>query len=313
MNNLGRLAMYIRSFGAVDVFFEERNYPLADLGEDELLVRVEYIGLNPLDWKTRKGLGWAAAQIKSFPALLGYEFAGVVLRSNSCDFAAGDRVCGAADGCYCTDLVVKAKNLARIPANLASDVAAVLPIAGLTAQQIMHKAGFKQGEKVLFNAPCGGVGHFLLQMLRGAGIDFSVISSAKYRQELRELGAKDFFAYDEDGADYGKCNADVLIDLVGSDDFSLLDGLKDGGRIIVVPTIAVEKMQKAVVNLKRDLAVSGILVEQSRAQLELLLEDLASGRLRSEISKKYHLSELAAAHRELEQGHTRGKIVLYTE
>ena len=42
MSKFGQLAMYIRSFGSADVFFAQRNYSLADLGEDELLVRVEY-------------------------------------------------------------------------------------------------------------------------------------------------------------------------------------------------------------------------------------------------------------------------------
>jgi NADPH:quinone reductase-like Zn-dependent oxidoreductase len=101
----------------------------------EVLVRIHAIGVNPIDWKIRSGAMKEQFSV-TFPAILGYDIAGVVsgVGEGVNDFAAGDRVFARTGGAYAELAVVKAQELAKVPEKLDLTTAAALPV-------ILHDCG----------------------------------------------------------------------------------------------------------------------------------------------------------------------------
>src|SRR5471032_1346850 len=105
--------------------------------DGEVLVRVHAAGVNPIDWKIRSG-STASRFTTTFPAILGYDFAGTVqaLGEGVSGFAIGDRVFGRTPNCYAELTTVKANELAKVPENLDLTVAAAIATPVTTADQL---------------------------------------------------------------------------------------------------------------------------------------------------------------------------------
>ncbi|MBR1374849.1 MAG: NADP-dependent oxidoreductase [Cardiobacteriaceae bacterium] len=314
-------AMAISGFGGNEVFQEISNFPLDwQLADGEIIVENKFIGINPLDYKTRSGLGWAAKNIADkFPALLGFEFAGIVLQSSAQNINIGTKVCGQKAGCFASFIKTTAANVAIVPDEVELSSACVLPIAALTASQIMQKIDFSPNQKIIVSAPFGGVGHFLLQMLNAKksdiALEITAISAEKNRPLALERGVDKFIAYDGKITDTELTNiqADLFIDIYGSDDLHFYSAIKNNAEILTVPTIAVEKTKNTIEKLKCNIKVAGILVKENIADLEHLLEMIKNRKLTAEIAKIYPLKNAREALAELENGHCHGKIILSVE
>ena len=103
----------------------------------------------------------------------------------------------------------------------------------------------------------------------------------------------------------------MLLDLVGDDaGVRALSVIKSGGRVNVLPTIWVDKLQAA--GSEKNLKVAGYKAQRSGEDMARVLQLVADGKLTLQIQQTYPLSEVVAAHRELEKGDTFGKIVLRT-
>ena len=113
-------------------------------GPGEVLVRVLAAGVNPIDWKIRSG-ATASRFTTTFPAILGYDFAGTVqaLGEGVTGFAAGDRVFGRTDNCYAELTTVKASELAKVPEGLDLTVAGALGSVGRIALYAAIESGVK--------------------------------------------------------------------------------------------------------------------------------------------------------------------------
>ncbi|MBP3194823.1 MAG: NADP-dependent oxidoreductase [Cardiobacteriaceae bacterium] len=311
-------AMAISGFGGNEVFQEIANFPLDwQLSDGEIIVENKFIGINPLDYKTRSGLGWAAKNIADkFPALLGFEFAGIVVKSNAENIKIGTKVCGQKAGCFSSFIKTTAENVAIVPDEVELSTASVLPIAALTALQIVQKIDFSHQRKIMLSAPLGGVGHFLIQMLSSKksdiALEISAISAEINRDLVLERGADKFLAYDGKNLDAEIVNiqSDLFIDIYGSDDERFYRVLRDNGEILTVPTIAVEKTKNTVKKSNRNITVSGILVKENIADLEHLLAMVKANKLKAQIAKIYPLKNAQEALTELENGHSKGKIIL---
>ena len=175
--------------------------------------------------------------------------------SNSDEFAIGDRVAALTftGGCYAQYVAVDTKMLAKVPENVTLEQAGALPCIGQTALQFVDFADIQAGEHVVINAPAGGVGHLLIQllMLKVAtnNIKVTVICSPEKYAKLGELIDTDKLAgwidYTKDEA-FPDLQADVLLDLVGDEaGVHALSVLKSGARVNVLPTIWVDKLKEA--------------------------------------------------------------------
>ncbi|KKC98037.1 NADP-dependent oxidoreductase [Photobacterium halotolerans] len=282
----------------------------------QVLINVAYAGVNPIDAKTRAGLGWAAQQNRDkLPWVPGYDIAGVIaaVGEEVTEWREGQRVCGfigfpLQGGGYSEQVLADADSLSRVPDSVSLAEAAALPLAGQTAWQALEKASVQAGERVLILAGAGGVGHLAIQLACRKGAEVVASCSAANLAYLTSLGAQ--------AVDYQKGElasqlqaVDVLIDLVGGDiGMAALSCVKPGGRVVTVPTITAENVTAAA--KVTGLHAQGMLVSPSVAQNDQMLAMMAEGALTVLIADQFPLAQGAEAHRQIETGRTRGKVVL---
>lgn len=186
-----------------------------------VVVRVRAAGINGLDWKIREGY-LRDVMPTVFPAVLGLELAGEVHAvAPGSRFAVGDRVFGLAapgNGAYAHYVAVPEALLALTPAAVSDPVAAALPVAGLTAWQMLHAAGVpKAGSTVLVHGASGGVGTLLVQMARELGLTVIATASTASRQHLMDLGVATVIDRLNDRFEDKVSSVDLVIDLAGAD------------------------------------------------------------------------------------------------
>ncbi|GAA1550553.1 NADP-dependent oxidoreductase [Kribbella lupini] len=293
----------------------ERPEPLPT----EVLVRVHAAGVNPVDHKTREGSGMAGVLGKP-PFVLGWDVAGVVeqVGHGVHTLEVGDEVYGMpwfprAASAYAEYVTAPSRQFARKPANLSYAEAAALPLAGLTAWQILTAAAHVEaGQRVLITAAAGGVGHLAVQFAKHLGAYVVGTASAGKHEWLRGLGADELVDYQSTAVDEVVSELDVVVDLIGSE--TTLDQaikvLKPGGRLVAVPSGTsadlVEKARAAGVH------ATGFLVEPDGHALGEIARLVEAGAVKVEVEQVYPLAEAAEAQQRMASGRTRGKLVLDT-
>ena len=283
----------------------------------EVLVRITAAGINPVDWKTRQHGGYQQAT-GGPPLILGWDIAGVVeeVDPDVTRFAPGDRVFGMpwfprVAGGYAEYATSPARQLARTPDALTDEEAAGLPLAGLTAwQALVDVAEMGEGTRVLVHAAAGGVGHLAVQIAKARGAYVIGTARAAKHDFLRELGVDEPIDYTTTPWEQVLSDVDVVLDLVAGEDYGLrsLQTLRTDGLWICIPA----DVPDAVAAAAREQSKRAIsfLVEPDYAGLESLAALTEEGNLRVVIDETFPLAEAAEAHRRLEDGRARGKIVL---
>jgi NADPH:quinone reductase-like Zn-dependent oxidoreductase len=285
----------------------------------EVLVRVVAAGINPIDAKTRAGAGVSAA-IPGFPTTLGFDFSGVVVKSpyEAHPFPPGTEVFGMAGfprsgGTYAEYVTVPSLSLARKPASLSHVEAAAVPLAALTAWGLVVETALAhEGQRILIHAAGGGVGHFAVQFATYFGAQVVATGSARNAAWLRELGADTVIDHNTQRFEEHVSGIDVVIDLIGnvSDDTGTrsLSVLRPGGLLLEVPTGAWPGFAEAAAAV--GVRATSYKVTPDGGALATIARLLDSGAVQVFVDQVYPLADAAAAHRDLERGHTRGKLVL---
>ena len=317
-------AVLIREFGEPEVMKYQDGVAIPELQDNQVLVKIAYAGINPVDYKTRQGKGWGADNIRKEkfdndqPAILGFDMAGEVVKSNSGQFSEGEQVAALSfnGGCYAEYVAIDAKLLAKVPTSVTLEQAGALPCIGQTALQFVEFADIKAGEHVVINAPAGGVGHLLIQLLAEKiakeNIKVTVICSpekyAKLEQLIDTSKLTGWIDYTKDEA-FPDLQADMLLDLVGGEaGVRALSVLRSGARVNVLPTIWVDKLKEA--GQQKNLDVAGYKAQRSGEDMARVLQLVADGKLTLIIQQVYPLSEVVTAHHALQKGDAFGKIVL---
>jgi NADPH:quinone reductase-like Zn-dependent oxidoreductase len=298
------LSVRQHTFGGPEVLVVE-EVPRPEPGPTEVLVRVAAAGVNPVDWKTRAGVGF----LREPPFTVGWDVAGTIedVGYGVTWLAPGDRVFGMPRfpreaGCYAEYVVSPSRQLARIPDGLGDVEAAGLPLAGLTAwQALVETAGVGKGSRVLVLGAAGGVGHLAVQIARGLGAWVAGTSSPEKHGFLAGVGADEPL---DKAEPVSVRDVDVVLDAVGGDaGLAALPAMRDGGMLVTVSGSAVAGLREAAAGRVR---VAGVLVEPDRGGLE----GLAALGVRPHVDATFPLAEAGAAHSLGEQGRTRGKLVL---
>ncbi|MGZ8804961.1 MAG: NADP-dependent oxidoreductase [Microbacterium sp.] len=285
----------------------------------ELLVRVVAAGVNPIDAKTRGGAG-VSGGIADYPSTLGYDFSGIVVRSpyEAHPLSPGTPVFGMvpfprSGGSYAEYAVVPSQSVARKPASLSHVEAAGVPLAALTAWGlIVETAHAHEGQRMLIHAGSGGVGHFAVQFAAYFGAHVTVTGSGRNAAWLRELGASVVIDYTTTRFEDVTADVDVVIDLVGNVHAKTgersLSIVRPGGLYILVPTGSWPGYADAAA--AAGVRTTGYKVIPDGGTLATIARLLDSGAVQVYIDRVFDLKDAAAAHTALEEGHTRGKLVL---
>ena len=304
-------------FGDAGVLYLERA-AVREPGPDDVLVRVAGAGLNPIDWKTRKGLGFAARQIEnSLPWSPGYDVAGevVAVGDGVRTLAPGDRVMGmvgfpAAGGGYAEYVTVPAIDLAMVPEELDLVSAGALPLAALTAWQALFEvADLQAGQKLLVHAGAGGVGHFAVQFALERGAHVIATASGNHRDFLAGLGVHEVIDYHNARFEEDCYGLDLVLDLVGGEvGKRSLHTLGEHGLLVTLPTVTADDIitQAEFMGLR----AHGMTVRPDVFHLEEIAELIEDGDVKVHVDQSFPLDQVQQAQRLLEAGHVRGKLVL---
>jgi NADPH:quinone reductase-like Zn-dependent oxidoreductase len=300
------------SFGGPEVLqLVEIDRP--EPGPTEVLIRVKASGVNPVDWKTRAGPGFLGAP----PFTVGWDVSGVVeaVAVGVTRFATGDEVFGMPwfpreAGAYAEYVTAPSRHFARKPARLSHVEAAGLPLAGLTAWQILVEAADVQpGQRVLVTAAAGGVGHLAVQIAKARGAYVLGTARRVKHDFLRELGADEVIDYTATDVATATGDLDLVIDLLGGESsVRAVPTLRPGGLLVPVTGGGDPAIHTAAAG--HGVRVARFLVEPDHVGLEGLAALVDAGQLRVEIDTSLPLAEAAKAHEIGAAGRTRGKIVL---
>ena len=305
------------AFGGPEVL-SVADQPTPEPGPGEARIAVRAAGVNPVDWKVYSGaFGTDPAQLPIRP---GAEAAGVVTAVGpgaagpAGPVAPGDEVIAfRAPGAYAAELVIPASALVPKPAALDWAQAAGLMLAGVTAWHALAATNVQQGDTVLIHGAAGGVGVMAVQLAVGRGATVVGTASPAHHDFLRGLGAVPV-AYGAGLAERVRAVAPAgigaALDLVGTDeavDVSL-DLVADRARIATIAAFARGQQAGLKVLGGAPGADPGTEIrDAARLELVRLAQD---GALRVIVTKTVPLTDAAAAHREIMNGHTNGKIAL---
>ncbi len=289
---------------------EEVPVPVPEAGE--ILVRIEAVGVNPVDWKIVEGYLRSALPI-SMPYTPGCDLSGTVeaLGPGVNGFRAGDSVFGYPSllrgGGYADYALLLETELAPAPLSISLRQAAALPVAAITAYDGLFVHGqLEAGMRALILGGAGGVGTAAIQLAKWKGAEVFATASARNQDYLRELGASPI-DYSANTLESMAGAFDLVFDTVGGPaGVEAVAALKDGGQFITPVFPLPDASLLAAKRLKS--AVYGILPTAGRLREIAALVD--RGALRMHIEKEYPLSEIAAALSASKSGRTRGKLLV---
>jgi NADPH:quinone reductase-like Zn-dependent oxidoreductase len=281
----------------------------------EVQVRVRAAGINPVDYKTRAGRGMSSV-FGEPPFTVGWDVCGEVtaVGGGVTRFEVGDEVFGMPwfprqAGAYAEFVTAPSRHFERKPHALSVEEAGALPLAGLTAWQvIVDTIHVQDGDDVLIHGGAGGVGHLAVQIAAARGAN--VIATARREQAdfLARLGVGRTLDYRDDDFDSQLAELDSVIDFTGKYGERSLAVLRPGGTLVSVPSgvkpelieLAGRKQQRA----------TGVLVEPDPVGLAGLCDLVERGKLEVEVGEVFDLERAADAHRHAEASHGAGKVVL---
>jgi NADPH2:quinone reductase len=253
------------------------------------------------------------------PYVVGYEVAGRIQAvGDDGGWTRGDPVWGLLPvrgtrwGTYAELVTLDAALVGPRPPSLSAVQAASLPLAGVTAVQLLDRLEPTPGEWVLVHGAAGGVGSLFVQLARARGA--RVVASASGQREalLRGLGVEVFLDRHAGRVAERACRAigqelDMVADLVGYGTLAAsLPVVREGGRAGSIVALAGD-LEPAV---DRNITLHGVPVRPSRQVLEVLAAAVAGGSLRPVVDQVLELADAAVAHRRVESGHGQGKVVL---
>jgi NADPH:quinone reductase-like Zn-dependent oxidoreductase len=291
--------------------------PLLDA--DHILVKVHSACVNPYDIFFRKGyypIRLSNGLFKPKQTFSGGDMAGTVeaVGPGVNLFMPGDRVYGGGGGTHAEFARSRQKFLARMPENASFNEAAALPTVALTALGALRdQAEVKEGQRVLVYGASGGIGHIAVQLARHYGAEVTAVTSTANLDWVKDLGAHTVLDYKkEDFAQNGQ-KYDLIYDTVGKlTFFSTRDSLTENG-LYITEHILYPKyhgFQMLFGRLTGDRRMKIHLAQTNRPDLEFIAELVEAGALKPVIDRIYPLAQIGAAHRHVENGHTKGKVVV---
>jgi NADPH:quinone reductase-like Zn-dependent oxidoreductase len=300
-------AVRIHEYGGPNVLKYE-DAPIPDIGPDGVLIRVRAAGVNPVDWKIRKGLMTAVRPLH-FPAVVGADVAGTVERVGVLvnRFKPGNAVVARVDGAYAEFAAVKTDAVSPAPKSIPLEHAAGLPVAAGTAWTLLFDAArVAPGQRVLVHAAAGGVGTFAVQFAKLAGLHVIATCSASNAALVKSLGADRVIDYQNENFAAVVKDVDLVLDNVGGDVLKQSYGVvRKGGLLLTIaspPDEALAKQHGITAKFERGV-INGIRLQEIGGLID-------TGKLRVIVEQEFPLSEAAAAHILSEAGHVRGKIIL---
>jgi NADPH2:quinone reductase len=310
-------AVYLTETGSPEVL-TYGELPEPSIGPNDVLIHVNACSLNRLDVFTREGSHGTRI---TPPHVLGGDFAGEVVRIGAGveRFQPGDQVIASGRGGNAELAVAEWDRVYALPSRCTFDEGATLPVAGLTAwQMVMNRARVRPGESVLITAAGSGVSTFAIQLCRTLGARvITTASSAEKLEKARALGAEAGIDYTHEDIlervrDFtGGKGVDVVLEHVGTPVWNAcFESLKAGGRFVTCGVTAGHRVELHLGRVfSRGLTIMGV-GRGTADDMRAFLKVVGQGKVHGVVHHTFPLAKAAEAHRMMEASSFFGKLVL---
>ncbi|MCG7210101.1 NADP-dependent oxidoreductase [Streptomyces arenae] len=307
-------AVGLTEFGGPEVL-RVLELPAPEAGPDEIRIRVHAAAVNPVDTMVRRGMAFVSDAEP--PYVPGMDAAGVVDQIGEkvdVGLRIGDRVMAVAvisgtHGAYAEHLVVPADSVVRIPTGVPDIQAATLPMNGLTARMALDLLELPAGATIAVAGAAGAVGAYAVQLAKADGYRVIADAAPKDVQLVKDLGAD---IVRPRGTDYPQLvrkevpeGVDALLDTAGIAQ-PASQAVRDNGRVV-------STVRGVEVSRDRGIVTQTTFVPRyarEHAKLDRLRQLVEEGRLTPRVAQALPAEQAPEAHRLLEAGGLRGRIVL---
>jgi len=295
------------------------------IGDREVLVRVHAAGLDRGTEHVMTGKPYAVrlamgARRPRNP-VPGRDVAGTVVEvgSSVTRFAVGDEVYGIAPGSFAEYVSAREGKLARKPANLSFEQAAVVPVSATTALRALTDAGRVQpGQSVLVLGASGGVGSYAVQLAKAFGAEVTGVASTAKLEMVTSLGADHVIDYSRQDFADGSRRYDLVLDIGGTPSLTRLRrALAPRGTVVFVGGEQAGKLlgmgrqiRGALLSVFLRQRLVLLAAKERGSDVERLTELVEAGKVTPSLESSYPLEQAPAAVRRLEAGEVRGKLAI---
>ena len=314
---------------------EVTDIPVPEIDDDEVLVKVKYVGVNPLDNMIVREEVKLITPYK-YPLVMGNEFSGIIEKagSNAGNFSEGDRVYGRMPldkiGAFAEYAAISKDAIAKIPEYLSFEQAACVPLTALTAMQAFELMNPSEGESIFISGGTGSPGAMAIPIAKSMGLNIITSGSEKNRQRVMDLGVSEFIDYRTQ--DYSQILSDVdyVLDTLGEKELEKEFGiLKSGGILVSLKGLPnkefAQRMGLSLVKrglfkfagMKFDRMASKknqkyyfLFVESNGPQLDEVSEIFEKNNIRPSVDEIFELDDVNSALEKVDRGGSRGKTLI---
>ena len=314
---------------------EIKEVPMPEIDEDDVLVKVKYAGVNPLDNMIVREEVKLITPYK-YPLVMGNEFSGIVEKTGSSvtDFTEGDRVYARMPlnkiGAFAEYVAINKYAIAKIPDYLKFDEAACVPLTALTAIQAFDLMNPSKGEKIFISGGTGSLGAMAIPIAKDLGLHIITSGSEKNRQRVMDLGVSEFIDYKTE--DYSEILSDVdyVLDTLGESELEKeFKILKPGGILVSLKGLPNEEFAKRMglskvkkllfkfAGMKFDKLANKknqkyyfLFVESNGKQLEQVSRIFEEKNIKPSIDTVFELSDVNKAMDKVDKGGSKGKTLI---
>jgi NADPH:quinone reductase-like Zn-dependent oxidoreductase len=310
-------AAYISKYGK-NVPFNYGDLPDPVTGENQLLVEVKAVSVNPVDYKIKSGIIRILTGFK-FPKILGSDYSGIVKSTGPgvSGVNPGDRIYGALpiimgkQGALAELAVADSGKAHKIPEGMSFVEAASLPVAALTALTAMRKCEVMPGSSILINGATGGVGHFAIQIAKAKGAFVTATCSNSNSELAKALGADVVTGYSKTDFAANQNKYEAIFDAYGKMDYTDVCRLLKKGGIYASPLFFFPSQISAFfVKLVFNKTLTSANLRGLPEDYEELGRLFTEKKLKPVIEKTFTLETTGDAFEFAENGKPRGKVII---
>jgi NADPH:quinone reductase-like Zn-dependent oxidoreductase len=313
------------TYGNADVLHLAR-IARPEIADNEVLVRARAAGLDRGTWHMMTGLAYPIRLVSGLRGpknpVPGLDVAGTVVEVGSAvtRFSPGDEVFGISRGSFAEYAAAREDKLARKPANLSFEQAAVVPVSAITALRALTNSGrVEPGQKVLITGASGGVGSYAVQLAKAFGAEVTGVCSTAKVDLVRSLGADHVIDYTRDDFADGAHHYDLILDIAGNPSLArlrraltptgtaVLVGGEEGGNV----TGGLGRQLRAMVVspfIRQRLAMA--FPKEHFSDIERVGDLIEAGKVTPSVDRTYPLEQAPEAMRHLVAGMVRGKVAI---
>jgi NADPH:quinone reductase-like Zn-dependent oxidoreductase len=286
-----------------------KDVPVPQIKPDEALIKVKAFGVGLHD-------RFFIPQNANFPYPIGTEGSGIITKVGNqvADFEIGDKIIFTTTlqpqgGSWAEYAAAKQTSLIPLPDNLTFAEGAAIPVAGKTALECMRALNLEKGESLFIAGASGAIGTFVIQLVKGKGIEVSASASEKNHPYMQSLGAEetvDYHAADwqKQIKEWHKGGVSAALAIQPGTGNVCMELVKDGGKVI---TVSGDSNQ---VIPERNITVQQIGHGVSIQRVAKLVNEISNGEINIEIEKEYDFEQALEALRKTETRHARGKVIV---